>query len=359
MNSESTEKKKKSGLAGRLIWLFIFIVLVFVTIFVITRNKDFSIRKFIGMIENANPFFLAGAFACMIGFVIFEALALRHLERFFHSPKSVPKNIVYSAADIYFSAITPSASGGQPASALFMIKDGISAATTTLCLLLNLSLYMISIVVIGILCLAVRPSILLNFSTFSKIFIIAGLFVQTFLVGVILLMALKDKWILSAGDWILRFLHRIRLVKHLEPKREKLAKVVGEYHECLVIMKGHWKVLIVTFVLNFLQRISNIGVSVFVFLAVGGAPEKTFDAFLTSSLVVVGSNAVPVPGAVGISDALFLDGFSALIPDVFSVELLSRTISCSICIFFCGAITLYATIRNAFRAKKAKAPETD
>ena len=213
MNSETpeTSQKKSSGLAKRLIWLFIFIVLVAVTIFVITRNKDFSFSNFLRTIRDANPFFLIGAFLCMVGFVVFEALALHRLEKFFHSPKSVPKNIVYSAADIYFSAITPSASGGQPASALFMIKDGIPAAATTLCLLLNLSLYMISIVVIGIVCIAVRPGLLLNFSTFSKVFIIAGLFVQTLLVAVILLMALKDKWILSVGNMMLRFLHTVKM----------------------------------------------------------------------------------------------------------------------------------------------------
>ncbi|MBP5231201.1 MAG: flippase-like domain-containing protein [Clostridia bacterium] len=345
------EEKKKSGLKSRILWLLVFIVLVAVTIFIITRNKDFSFANFFQMIAGANPFFLAGAFLCMIGFVAFEALALRHLERFFGCPKSVPKNMVYSAADIYFSAITPSASGGQPASAVFMIKDGIPTAATTLCLLLNLSLYMISIVVIGIFCILAKPVLLMNFSVFSRVFIIAGLFVQTLLVALILLMALKDRWILSVGDFLLRFLHKIRIIKNVDARRKRFAEIVGEYRQCLNVMKGHKKVLFFTFAMNMLQRLSNIGVSVFVFLAVGGNPAKVFDAFLTGSFVVVGSNAVPIPGAVGISDALFLDGFSSLIADTVSVELLSRSISFYICIFVCGSVTLLATVRNAFRSK--------
>lgn len=358
-NPAETEKQKKSGRAGKIVWLLLFIVLVAATIFVITRNKDFSFDNFMKTIRNANPFFIAGAFLCMAGFVVFEALALRHLERFFHSPKSVPKNIVYSAADIYFSAITPSATGGQPASAMFMIKDGLSPATTTLCLMLNLSLYMISIVVIGIVCLAVHPALLLNFAPVSRGFIIAGLFVQSVLVAGILLMALKDKWILSICDFFLRFLHKIHLVKNLESKRQRLANLAAEYRTCLNVVKGHWKVLIVTFLLNLLQRLSNIGVSVFIFLAVGGDPAKTVDAFLTSSLVVVGSNSVPIPGAVGVTDALFIDGFSSLISNTVSVELLSRTVSFYICIFVCGTITLLATIRNAFRKKRTTPAEEE
>ncbi len=357
MNSESSNlpKKKKSGLAGRLFWLFVFLILIVVTVYVITRNKDFSFSNFLKTIEKANPFFLAGAFLCMIGFVVFEALALRRLEIFFKSPRSVPKNIVYSAADIYFSAITPSATGGQPASAVFMIKDGIPTATTTLCLVLNISLYMISIVLIGLFCLIVHPGLLANFSTVSRIFIFAGMAVQTILVAIIILMAVKDRWILKAGDFILRLLHKLHLVRNLETKRQKLANIVGDYRACLDAVKGHWRVLIATLLMNLLQRLSNIGVSLFVFLAVGGKPEKAFDAFLTGCLVVVGSNSVPIPGAVGVSDALFIDGFSALIPDAVSLELLSRSISFYICIFVCGAITLFATVRNAFRSKKEKA----
>ena len=55
------------------------------------------------------------------------------------------RGVLYSAADIYFSAITPSATGGQPASALLMVGDGIPTAVTTVVLLLNLAMYNLSI----------------------------------------------------------------------------------------------------------------------------------------------------------------------------------------------------------------------
>ena len=62
----------------------------------------------------------------MLGFIYFEGEALRVLVRHMGYPAKRSHGFVYSAADVYFSAITPSASGGQPASAYFMLKDGIA-----------------------------------------------------------------------------------------------------------------------------------------------------------------------------------------------------------------------------------------
>ena len=53
---------------------------------------------------------------------LFEGEALREIVFHMGYPTKHKDAFVYSAADIYFSAITPSASGGQPASAFFMIK---------------------------------------------------------------------------------------------------------------------------------------------------------------------------------------------------------------------------------------------
>lgn len=348
----SEEKKKKNG--SRFIWLFVFICLAAATIYIITQNQEFSGETFINKLLSANRYWLACAFLCMAGFVVFEGLALRYLEKFFNCKKSVGKNTIYSAVDIYFSAITPSATGGQPAAGVFMVKDGIPAATTTLCLLINVSVYMASIVIIGLVCLIFRPSVLAYFSTASRVLIYAGFFVQALIVAFVALMATKEKTILSIADFFLRLLKKMHLMKNIESKRQYLVGLSNEYRECIKALKGHGKVLLVTLGFNILQRLSNIGVSVFVFLAVGGAPAKVIDAIATGSFVVLGSNAVPIPGAMGISDALFIDGFSELIGDTFCVELLSRGISFYVCLIICGLLTLYATLRNAIRTKKQK-----
>ena len=47
---------------------------------------------------------------------------------------------------------------------------------------------------------------------------------------------------------------------------------------------------------------------------------------------------MPIPGAVGAADYLFIDGFGSLVKDSISIELLSRGISFYCCIIICGII---------------------
>ena len=74
-------------------------------------------------------------------------------------PAKRSHGFVYSAADVYFSAITPSASGGQPASAYFMLKDGIAGTAVMAALLLNLIMYTLAILTIGLVDILIFPEV--------------------------------------------------------------------------------------------------------------------------------------------------------------------------------------------------------
>ena len=76
--------------------------------------------------------------------------------------------MAYSCADIYYSALTPSASGGQPASAYYMIKDGIDGGGTSFILIFNLIAYTFAIFVVAALGFILRPAMFLGFEFFVK-----------------------------------------------------------------------------------------------------------------------------------------------------------------------------------------------
>ena len=76
-----------------------------------------------------------------LGFIYFEGEAIRVIVAHMGYPAKRSHGFLYSAADVYFSAITPSASGGQPASAFFMMRDGMPGAAVMTALLVNLIMY--------------------------------------------------------------------------------------------------------------------------------------------------------------------------------------------------------------------------
>ena len=170
----------------QIIWSLIFIALIVLTVWVIVKqNESFSIEGFINYVSAAKWQWIALAFLCMVGFIVFEGLAVLQLCKAFGYKEKVKRGIVYSAVDIYFSAITPSATGGQPASAMCMMQDGIPGAVTTIVLLLNLTLYTIAIIVIGAVCFIFNFDMFRHFSIWSKYMILIGCVVQFVLLTVL------------------------------------------------------------------------------------------------------------------------------------------------------------------------------
>ena len=104
----------------------------------------------------------------------------------------------------------------------------------------------------------------------------------------------------------------------------------------------HRKMLCNVFLLNMLQRLCQISVASFMFLAVGGYGRCVSEVWAVQSLALVGSNGMPVPGAMGVIDYLLIEGFSHIqeIDSVANMELLVRGVSFYICVCLCGILTL-------------------
>ena len=103
------------------------------------------------------------------------------------------------------------------------------------------------------------------------------------------------------------------------------------------MIDGQRGMLVKCFLYNFLQRALQICVSSMVFLAGGGMASQAVDIWVTHAFAVIGSNCVPVPGAIGVIDFLLVDGMCDLMSesDAISLEFASRGISFYICVLAC------------------------
>ena len=247
----------------QIIWSLIFIALIVLTVWVIVKqNESFSIEGFINYVSAAKWQWIALAFLCMVGFIVFEGLAVLQLCKAFGYKEKVKRGIVYSAVDIYFSAITPSATGGQPASAMCMMQDGIPGAVTTIVLLLNLTLYTIAIIVIGAVCFIFNFDMFRHFSIWSKYMILIGCVVQFVLLTVFLLLVYKEKIVTKIANTGMKILHKLHLMKNIEKRQAHLVEVERQYKECAAAIKNNKVAVFKAFIFNLLQRISLICVSV-------------------------------------------------------------------------------------------------
>ena len=322
------------------------------TIWFVIKQSGMSLQDFGESLMNAKLSWIMLSVLCMFLFILFEGISLVSIIRTCGHPRHLGRGFLYSATDTYFSAITPSGTGGQPGIIFFMMKDGIPGAVITAALVINFIAFNIGLLFWATLGLLLSPGVFASYSTLCKICIIAGfgIFIILLLVGVLMLR--KRELIFRIAMKLVSFAHKIKIVKHPEKYHRKLEHVMEEYKTTVDLVGGHKGMWFKACLMNILQRFAQIIVTVFSFHALGGQGQAK-ELFSTQCLAAIGSTCVPIPGGMGISDYLMIEGYTKLMPEefAFQVQMLSRTISFYCCVIVSG-ITLVIGLLLLGRRKK-------
>ena len=356
-NCDCNKPKKEKSLKSKLLWMILFLAIAVLTVWAVTSQDGFTFTGFIMFLRTLHPGWVICAILAMLGFIVFEALAITSVVRSFGYRAPLHKSFIYSSSDIYFSAITPSATGGQPASAYFMIKDGIPGAVTTVCLIVNLIMYTFAILIIGITCFILKPSIFLGFPVLGKVLIIVGSVCLVSLAMFFILILFKSSILLRAGNWVISLLAKIRILRKPDKYREKLCCSIKSYDGYVEQLKGKQRSLAITLLFNVLQRLSVILVTLFVFFAAGGDKTLWIEIIVSQCMVILGTNVLPIPGAMGISDFMLICAFGAIGFSehvAVNLNLISRGISFYSCVIICGLSMVIKLAVGAIMAKRAE-----
>ncbi|MDE7440486.1 MAG: flippase-like domain-containing protein [Clostridia bacterium] len=351
-------KKAKNQLFS---FLFLFLLIGITLTVLLLSYQELNFKNIFDFIKHSKWWLLVIAVVCMIAGVVFEGLSLFVISRKLEKKGKVLPSIAYSSADIYYSAITPSASGGQPAAAYYMVKDGMSAGSASFTLVFNTVAYTASLIILTVFAFCLRPAMFVQFPFWAKFFIILGVVIQVILLLFLFGCMRFDKAVLKCGNGIISFLAKIRIVKNTEKWKNKVASEVGKYAVCFQEIKKHKWLFIEALVFNTLQRVVRIIISCCICLAYD--PEISFwSVFALQSFVIVGYTSLPVPGGVGAFEYLYLNIYGIIIPDthvILSAMMVMRVISYYLSIVVTGAVTLSYHIYIKKRKRAPLADQTD
>ena len=139
------ENKKK------MIFNVLFLILVFAaTIYGVFHGEDLS--EIAEILKTVNIYWLLPGIACVIIFIWGESIIIFYMMHTLGIHLKKWKCFLFSSVGFFFSCITPSATGGQPAQIYYMKKEKIPIPVSTLVLMIVTITYKMVLVVIGLLC---------------------------------------------------------------------------------------------------------------------------------------------------------------------------------------------------------------
>ena len=345
----ATLPSMKRNHKNQIIWGLISLLLALLSIgAVLGQSKGMSFQNLGSALLACNPGWLFLAIICMFGYIAFEGLTIWYLLKHCGYNKRVGQGILYASADIYCAAITPSATGGQPVCAWFMLRDGIPMGFITAILALYLIAHTFATLTIGFLTVLLGPSTFDSLTLLAKFLVILGYFTVTGLAILFIGLLKRAQQIEKIGFRIIDWLTKKGWIKQNPYWKDKLHGVLSDYSSCLCIMKGKGRVFLIAFAFTLLQRLSQTIVPSLVYLAQGGVFRNVGQVFASQIYSAIGSMCMPIPGGMGVADYLLFNGLHAFLDKetALQLELLARSCSFYLCVIISLAIVIVGYIKR-------------
>ena len=235
-----------------------------------------------------------------------------------------------------------------------MTKSGIPLSQSSAVLVLNVTFYTIGLIVFTGLAFLLRPEFYADFALSEKLCIWFGLGFHALLAAVCILFMLSRRMVLLVGGLVIRLLCALRIFKNREEKMAAFSASIETYRSCLTILKKNPSLVFRLLFYSVMQRLILTPITYLTFMSMG--IEASFiDIIAMQIYCTVGASAIPLPGAMGISEALYMLLFKRFIVDsntcMFSM-VLSRSVSGYLSILFCGYVTMSYHIKSTIRARR-------
>lgn len=289
----------------------IFLAAVFaLTVYGVFYGEDLG--AMMEAIRDVEKWKLIPGVALVFFFIWGESVILWYMMRSFGIRLKKRICFLFSSVGFFFSCITPSASGGQPMQIYYMKKEKIPIPVAAVILMVVTITYKLVLVVAGL-------GIMIFGGGFRERYL--GEVLPVFYLGVLLnvfCVAFMTVLVFHpdlAETILTKGMHRLekaRFLRHKTERVEKLRKAMRVYRETAAYLERHKNVIFIVILITFIQRFALFAVTWVVYLSFGLSGAAMWDVVMLQAVISVSVDMLPLPGGMGISEALFLRIFPAV-----------------------------------------------
>ena len=212
---------------------------------------------------------------------------------------------------MFFNAITPFSSGGQPFEMYLLKKEDIKVTDSANALLQNFITYQFSLILIGTIAIVCNKffNIIPNNLLLKKV-VILGYIINVCVMGIIIVLSRGKKLNTKIFSKLFNFIFKFKFIKNREEKKEKALKTLDDFYNSTAIMKNNFKNTVLSITFNFLSLLCLYLVPYFVFLALRSSNViNVLESIILSAYTFLIGNFVPIPGGTGGLEYGYMDFF--------------------------------------------------
>ena len=289
----------------------LFFILAAVTWYLITR--EYRWEEILSALRQANFLWILPAVLAMGLFVFCEGTNIgRSLSFFGHNVKLRDK-IKYALTGFFFSSVTPSASGGQPMQVWAMYRDGIPVSHSSLSLLAELASFQIISAAAALIGFFMAKDQILSAAVGIRALVLIGVSLNVFLLC-LLLAVIFSKSSIKGIIAVLFFLIERLFPKKARQWKRKILLWAGEYRKSAGYLRKNPGLMGKMLVTAFLQLLAFYSIPYFIYQSLGLSGFHWLTITSIQAVLYISVSALPLPGAVGVTEGGFAVLFSSIFP---------------------------------------------
>lgn len=307
-------KKKRKFNGGFIFNLIVLAISVFLVIQFLTSENGL-----IDLVKSKDSFLIGWAIAGLLVFdlnMFIDAIVTMIYIRMQYKDFRLIDAVKVAFVGVFFGAITPSNTGGQPMQLFVMSKMKVNIGFGSACMTQKFIVYQYVTMAISIFAIIAKFEFFQDsFTNFwSSAFIVLGFLTQVLVTVLFLIICYSSKVTVFLLRLIGRLLKKIKFVKEPEKKIKRLKREFIQFHKANKLISSDKKRFALIIGLVFVQVLMIMSVPFFIYLAFDmpknaaaqGLPlGNLFDFICIQSFVLFTSNLIPLPGASGGAELAF------------------------------------------------------
>ena len=307
-------KKKRKFNGGFIFNLIVLAISVFLVIQFLTSENGL-----IDLVKSKDSFLIGWAIAGLLVFdlnMFIDAIVTMIYIRMQYKDFRLIDAVKVAFVGVFFGAITPSNTGGQPMQLFVMSKMKVNIGFGSACMTQKFIVYQYVTMAISIFAIIAKFEFFQDsFTNFwSSAFIVLGFLTQVLVTVLFLIVCYSSKVTVFLLRLIGRLLKKIKFVKEPEKKIKRLKREFIQFHKANKLISSDKKRFALIIGLVFVQVLMIMSVPFFIYLAFDmpknaaalGLPlGNLFDFICIQSFVLFTSNLIPLPGASGGAELAF------------------------------------------------------
>jgi len=322
----------------------LFIVLASALILIILVFFTSGTDELVNLILRMRYRWIAVAFCCTLMYWITDAFVIQTITQALLKKQRFRDSFKVTMTGQFFNAITPFASGGQPAQVYLMARGGIKAGHAASIMVVKSILYEATVFIYSFVGFVVMlPFFKTRVPHFVLLYFI-GASINLIVVLMYGLFLFKEETANRLLNVIFFFLKKIKISKKLDAFKSKLESGLENFKEGAVKLKNRKGLAIRIFMLQLLQLTFLFSVPFFIYLAVEAKNPQYLKMLFAQSLSTLMVSFVPTPGSTGGAEGVGYLFFSVFFGKkiVIPVILMWRLLTYYANIIFGGLITLFS-----------------